>query len=429
MNETHVFVDLPGQGYVPAGHLRMDVQSERIHSATFRYAGSYVERRDAFAIDPLRLPLPSDDVSNLPDFDLQVNGDFAGAIRDASPDFHGRSVLARAAGRAAINEFEHLVASGSQRVGALAFGPTTDGPECATYWTTVPNTGIVKLETLLEGHQAFEEDETKAEAFLRIVDAAASFGGARPKAAVAHEGRRWLVKFPKKGDAYDAVRAEHAVMRMARDAGFDVPLVHLVKVRDTTLFLIERFDRIVGAAGEIEGRIPFASAMSLTGETETTARYGSYEAIAKAIGRFGTSPRRETAELFRRALFNVLVGNDDDHLRNHGFLYDHAGKGWSLSPLYDVSPRPMLSHDRRLAISLLADRELRDATVDNVVSVSGIFGIDGEEADAMAKDLSGFVSANWEAYLSDSGMTRTDIERMASCFVQSETVPARDLAL
>jgi serine/threonine-protein kinase HipA len=77
----------------------------------------------------------------------------------------------------------------------------------------------------------------------------------------------------------------------------------------------------------------------------------SYIEIAEAIsdngapGAIGT----DLAQLFRRLVFNVLVGHRDDHLRNHGFLRDP--EGWRLAPAYDLNPVPDLG-EHELAIGI-----------------------------------------------------------------------------
>lgn len=62
--------------------------------------------------------------------------------------------------------------------------------------------------------------------------------------------------------------------------------------------------------------------------------------------------RTNAEELFARMVLNIFVTNDDDHLRNYGFVRDPRLGGWVLSPLYDVVPRPVLVSDRRLHLGV-----------------------------------------------------------------------------
>jgi len=75
----------------------------------------------------------------------------------------------------------------------------------------------------------------------------------------------------------------------------------------------------------------------------------SYLELVDALRRYGANPNEDQRELWRRVLFSVLISNVDDHLRNHGFLYDTAKRGWRLSPAYDLNPD---SAGREAALSL-----------------------------------------------------------------------------
>ena len=98
------------------------------------------------------------------------------------------------------------------------------------------------------------------------------------------------------------------------------------------VLLLCRFDR------SDERRIPFLSAMSMLDADDNEPR--SYLEIADALRRYGSKPEEDCAELWRRIVFSILISNTDDHLRNHGFLYDPAG-GWRLAPAYDLNPTPV----------------------------------------------------------------------------------------
>ena len=91
-------------------------------------------------------------------------------------------------------------------------------------------------------------------------------------------------------------------------------------------------------------------------------------------------------------LFNILCNNTDDHLRNHGFLWD--GKGWRLSPAYDIVPYPQVSLERDLAIGVGSNG--RQATLKNALSEAASFGFSKSEAIALALDIQKTVKANWE---------------------------------
>ncbi len=142
-------------------------------------------------------------------------------------------------------------------------------------------------------------------------------------------GHLAIAKFPKENDEYSIESWEEIALRLAEKAGIRTPEHDLVMVADKAVLLSRRFDR------NQEGRVPFMSAMSMTGSSD--GQGGSYLDIVDALGQAGVQAKEDRAELFRRMVFNVLISNVDDHLRNHGFLM--LGRhGWRLSPVYDLNP-------------------------------------------------------------------------------------------
>jgi serine/threonine-protein kinase HipA len=125
----------------------------------------------------------------------------------------------------------------------------------------------------------------------------------------------------------------------------------------------------------IQEELHMVSALTLLALHEQDSPNSSYAAVADALGEHGVggSIARDRAELFARMVFNILVSNDDDHLRNHTFLYDAAGAGWRLSPLYDVVPRPQVAEERMLHLAVGPQGRL--ATLDNALAGAGRFGL------------------------------------------------------
>ncbi len=111
-------------------------------------------------------------------------------------------------------------------------------------------------------------------------------------------------------------------------------------------------------------------------------------------------------------VFNILVTNDDDHLRNHGFLFD--GTGWRLSPLYDVVPKPQVGLERRLVLGV--GPEGRNATIGNALAGAAVFDLGPEEASAMTEELRVMVAARWQPLFEEAGLSPADRGRFATCF-------------
>ncbi len=408
MPEAYVYVYLE-DGPVPAGVLET-IGSGREATARFRYGRRYLQRKDRLAIDPIQLPLPDADPDRLytaPEDFVLFNG-----IRDAAPDGWGRHLMDRAAGARPLSEFDYLVATGDARVGALAFGPDVSGPRRIVQWTEQNLEGEdLDLKAMLEAVRDVDTADDLPRKHARFLARGSSLGGARPKATTEYGGKQWIAKFGRADDHLPMCRAEYATMTLARLAGLTVPPVRIEKVLDQDIYLIERFDRT--PRGATYSRTPFISGLTITGAHESESSQQSYRRLAEQLRLFGSDPVKDSKELWLRMLFNILCNNTDDHLRNHGFLWD--GKGWRLSPAYDIVPYPQVSLERDLAIGV--GRNGRQATLKNALSDAASFGLPQSQAIALAVDIQKKVKASWGAAFKDSGITGAELERLRTCFI------------
>lgn len=199
-------------------------------------------------------------------------------------------------------------------------------------------------------------------------------------------------------------------MRLAATCGLDVPALDFQRVLERDVYLIERFDR-VSHHHWLERR-PFASGLTMLGAHESEVSRYSYADLAAVLRQHGTQVRRDLHGLFRRMVFNILVTNDDDHLRNHGFLFD--GTGWRLSPLYDVVPNPQVGLDRRLVLGV--GPQGRDATIPNALAGAAAFALSSAESVAIVDDMRARVAAGWERQFEDAMVSTADRGRFATCF-------------
>ena len=404
---TYVFVHLE-EGPVPAGLLTM-TDEPRNQFATFAYGRRYLERPDRIAVDPVALPLHEAGTSRT--FRTEEGFAVFGGIRDAAPDGWGQYLMYKAMGDRLPSEIDLILASGEHRVGALAFGPTPARPERITPWGGGPAPGEeFTLAELAEAAERAQHVDELDENLRALLAAGSSLGGARPKAATKIGEQPWIAKFQKRGDSFPECRVELATMRLASECGLDVPPLDFRCVLDRDIYLIERFDRI--PHGNWLERRPFASGLTMLGAHESEVSSFSYADLAGAIRQFGTEVRQDLHELFRRMLLNILVTNDDDHLRNHGFLFD--GEGWRLSPLYDVVPKPQLGLERRLVLGV--GPEGRNATIENALAGAAVFDLGPDDAKAIAEDMSRIVATRWEHLFTEAGISAADRKRFATCF-------------
>jgi serine/threonine-protein kinase HipA len=413
---TYVYITL-GSDIIPAGRLDM-VREGKEAFARFRYGRRYLLRRDALALDPVQLPLPQNPEH---DFVTPEGFDLFGGIRDAVPDGWGRHLMDRASGKL-LEEFDYLVATSDDRVGALSFGADLTGPKRITPWTENPPFGeVFDLQAMLEAVQDLDRAEDLAPEHQRFLLRGSSLGGARPKATTNHQNGLWIAKFGRAADRYPVCRAEYAVMRLAALVGLDVPAVDCVSILGQDVYLIKRFDRLNSEGTQ---RLPFVSGLTLLGLHESESARGSYRALVEALRRYGSSSLEDGRELWKRMIFNILCNNTDDHLRNHGFLWDTKGNGWRLSPLYDVVPFPQLAHERYLAIGVGTAGRL--ATLRNALSEASSFALSPHEAFGLASTMQQQVKAHRRQVFQEAGLSAGDIMRLESCFLACEEPLAAD---
>ena len=404
---TYVFVHRAGR-FVPAGLLVM-TQDGRAGFAAFSYGNRYLQRQDRLSIDPVALPLPEPG-TNIP-FRTEEGFAVFNGIRDAAPDGWGQYLMYKAMGDRLPSEADLLLASGDHRVGALAFGPTPVGPQRITPWGDGDMPGEhFTLAELAEAAERAQHVEQLDENIRILLTAGSSLGGARPKAATDIDGRPWIAKFAARTDTFPECRVELATMRLAAACGLDVPALMFQHVLGRDIYLIARFDRRL--VGDRHERLPFASGLTMLGAHESEVTRYAYADLAGALRQYGTRVKADLGELFRRMVFNILVTNDDDHLRNHGFLWD--GKGWRLSPLYDVVPKPRVGLERRLVLGV--GPEGRIATPANALAGAAQFNLREDEARALVSRMADQVHHKWEDCFREAGVGVADRARFATCF-------------
>jgi serine/threonine-protein kinase HipA len=388
-SEVYVFSHIgqaDGHRFVPCGILGLtetdgaNVQNHELASE-FAYGTGYLDRKESFELDPVSLVFGDrQGIKGKLLFPVNGLGEFGG-IRDAAPDAWGRRVI-EARLRAPSNslpEVQYLLHAGGDRVGALDVREERTSPDSASA------SDMHSLQYVLQAAEAVDSGAPVPANLENFLGAGPSAGGARPKAAVRDDdGALWLAKFPAKGDTFDVARAEACTLELARRCGLTVPEVRYLELGGRPVMLIRRFDRYWVHAGHplpegalhetrpgddrVEGRLPFISGLTLVACSELESPDKTYADLGRAIRKYvhPGAVRANAEELLARMVLNIFVTNDDDHLRNHGFVRDPRRGGWMLSPLYDVVPRPVLASERRLHLGVGEQGKL--ATLDNALS-------------------------------------------------------------
>lgn len=296
----------------------------------FNYGRSYLERHNAIPVYDAELPLKSGAIP------LMAGLIMPGCLRDAAPDAWGRRViLNKRFGNTAlqidpgsIDELSYLIESGSDRIGALDFqlSPTEYIPRIAA---------SAPLEELIKAAELIENGVPLTPELAQALQHGTSIGGARPKALVQSDNHKYIAKFSTSTDLYSVVKAEFIAMRLALMAGLQVAPVDLLNVAGKDVLMVERFDRVAIPAGW--QRKGIVSALTMLQLDEMMARYASYQDLANLVReRFVLAPST-LRELFSRIVFNILIGNTDDHARNHAAFWN--GRMLQLTPAYDICPQ------------------------------------------------------------------------------------------
>jgi len=218
------------------------------------------------------------------------------------------------------------------------------------------------------------------------------------------DGRLAIAKFPRKDDEVSVVLWEAVALDLAEKSGIEVTSGRVEKVGKKPVLILQRFDR-KGAQ-----RVPFLSAMSMLGAKDNQPR--SYLEMVDVLRRYGAAPKRDMEALWRRIVFNIMISNTDDHLRNHGFLYE-GPDGWRLSPAYDLNPVPVDIKPRILTTAINEDDGT--ASLALAMDVAKYFELGAAKAREIAKQV-GSATSKWRAEAAHHGIAKGEIDRMASAF-------------
>lgn len=344
-----------------------------------------------------------------------------GLFLDSSPDRWGRLLMRRREAAFAKKEnrpeqtlFESDYLLGvydGHRLGGLRFKLDEQGEflnnqkEMASPpWTSLRELEYASLK--LENEDVVDDPEYFH--WLSMLYApGSSLGGARPKASVLDENKNlWIAKFPSINDEKDTGAWEMVLHELAKKAGIIVPEAKLMQFsgRHHT-YLSKRFDR-VGS----NKRIHFASAMTLLGYNDgADAEKGvSYLELVGFILQNSSESKKDLEQLWRRIIFNILVSNTDDHLRNHGFILTKSG--WSLSPAYDMNPN---QYGTGLSLNISETDNSLDTSI--ALAVAKYFKLSEMEAKYILEEIISSIS-EWRSVAKANEISKSEMEGMKNAF-------------
>ena len=361
-----------------------------VMAGQFRYTSEYLDHPGAFPLDPFHLPLTADTL----DADRPGAG-VHGVFEDSLPDDWGRRLMIRRykLGREDQRVPNLLRLLGNKGLGALIYAEEGT-PEVET--TGATSRQLKELAILAE---KFEQDPAAAEddEIFLLFQAGTSPGGARPKALIEDENGSYLAKFASIKDQLDVVSLEAAAMELARKAGIETADTNLVPLGSRKCLLVKRFD--ISEAG---GRNHIVSMQTLL--KADGYYYAGYRDIAHVLQKISAAPQRDLQMLFRQMVFNVLIGNTDDHLKNFCMLHDD--EGWRLSPAFDLVPNIGMNREHVLRIGL----DYKAPDLHGLISEARYFGIKRRQTVLDFVEEVRFFVSKWPDVFSDFEVPEKDAE-------------------
>jgi serine/threonine-protein kinase HipA len=389
-----VHADLGDGTKVLAGQLLVDELRGR-----FKYARAYINHPRSFALDPVNLPLTGDVHEN--PRTREAPGVF-GVLIDAGPDEWGRRQLSKTRVPPPVTHVEFLLAASGQGVGALHFtAEIGDEPKPTP---PRPFENLVHLQHIAADIEAGREVDRSLEPYFFH---GSGLGGARPKTLLEHEGRNWIAKFNRDLDLVDMCKVEWASMRMARAAGIDVPDVELSETARGPVVLVERFDRSVAQQHHL---VSVASLINKFDITQFDESAMSYPGIFQLGNRIGTRTEGLAEAILRRMLFNIAIGNTDDHLRNHAFYKRAQDAQYLLTPGYDIVPNTGLQGSHAIALGAFGNTPSRD----NIEAAAHRMGVDRPAAVEIARRVVD-VTDTWKSFMGEAELPASEVAILERC--------------
>lgn len=379
-------------------------------------AFSFKYDKDWLKTDAQRLLDPDIDFYSGPQY--PTNKENFGIFLDSMPDSWGKTLMKRRAAQDAraknekaetLYEIDYLLGVFDEsRMGALRFKTDMEGPflDNNDQNPTPPWSSLGELQEAVNQLENDEQSDAIRKWIAVLIAPGSSLGGARPKANILDAQKNlWIAKFPSKTDIVDKAAWEFLAYKLAIASGVEMAESKIEKISGQYhTFLTKRFDR------DNSKRIHFASAMTMTGNTEDIIRdtSPSYLEIVEFIENYGVDVKTNLHQLWRRIVFNIAISNTDDHLRNHGFILTE--KGWILSPAYDLNPS--IEKD---GLSINIDMDDNALNFDLAKSVGMYFRLSENEMETIICEVLSAVK-DWKSIANKIGIKNAEIELMAGAF-------------
>ncbi len=402
---------------------------------TPEFAGSRID------VAPLTMPL-QEAPYEFPTLARETFHGLPGLVADSLPDKFGNRLIdawLASQGRApgSLNPVERLCYTGTRGMGALEFKPLLVGAPSKAHKIDID--ALVKLANRvlddrisLKGKFTGPDDRRAIEDILRV---GTSAGGARAKAVLAWNEKtgefrsgqapagkgfsHWLMKFDgvhgnrdkELADPQGFGRIEYAYHLMAREAGIVMTTCRLHEEGGRAHFMTRRFDR-----SDDGDKLHMQSLGAMMHFDFNQAGAYAYEQAVQTIRRLSL-PADDIDQQIRRAFFNILARNQDDHVKNIAFLMNKQGL-WRLSPAFDIaySHNPSGAWTHRHQMSLNGKRD--DFDIDNLIAFAAIGGLKKAKTMTLLREVTGAVK-NWQQHAKSANVSKHDADRIEKAFRQS----------
>ena len=410
--ECTVFV---GENPIEFGKLSFEKKGQKSTSA-FLYSDSWLRNPDQFALSP-DLPL----ISGYQFHSARTSDEstFFACFSDIEPDGWGKMVIQRDFAKqrkdgvgndraALLDDFDYLMwISDFSRIGAIRL-QDSEGifQRRVDHKRQIPP--LIELPQLLRASKAIEENQETLKDLEYLRGAGTSLGGLRPKCSIIDaDGNLSIGKFPSVGDTRSIVHGEVLALHLGKRCGIDAASSQVIDSDGIPVALIKRFDR------NGPKRLMYLSANSLL-QANSNQQY-SYEDIASLIRTISPKAKYDLGQLWRRMIFNILINNVDDHLKNHGFLHT-TGDQWVLAPAFDLNPFP----DKMRALKTwISQKSGEFASLDEALAISKSFELSNKEAKVILSEMRSIVST-WKSIAQNLGMNARDVDQYAPAFEYHE---------
>lgn len=400
--------------------------------AVFQYTPEFTQ--SGIAVAPIVMP-PQTAPYEFPALPREAFKGLPGLLADSLPDKYGNALIDAwlvREGRdpASFNPVERLCYIGTRGMGALEFHPTLLKAPHRSRQLQIDALVDLANQVLdqrlgMKGKLAGTDDHEALEEILRV---GTSAGGARAKAVLAWNPQTgefrsgqapadagfsyWLIKFDGVSNNRDRELAdpqgfgliEYAFSKMARDMGIEMSECRLHREGGRSHFMTKRFDRT-----ETGGKLHMQSLAALRHFNFNLPGAYSYEQTIETINKLDIGAEA-IEQQFKRAVFNIFIRNQDDHVKNIAFLMDRSGR-WRLSPAFDVAYSYNPSGEWTSTHQMTLSGKRADFTIDDLITFGAYCGFKRRKSLAIITEIADRVR-DWPTYAQEVGVHEPDGHRI-----------------